>query len=69
MTITVTHYGTTYSATFPDDEVTLDPIVRAFFNLLICAGYQGEGIAKLFKDGDPNSWDSAWPVPEEAKTN
>ncbi len=67
MTISIRDYGTTYSASFPDDEVTLDPIVRAFFNLLVSAGYSQKGIAALFKDGDPNAWDSAWPVLEEAK--
>jgi predicted component of type VI protein secretion system len=67
MTISILHYGTTYSASFPSDDVTLDPIVRAFFNLLVSAGYSQKGIAALFKDGDPNGWDSAWPVPEQAK--
>ena len=67
MTIAITHYDTTYSTTFPDAETTLDPIVRAFVNLLVSAGWQQKGIAEMFKDGDPNAWDSAWPVPEEAK--
>ena len=66
MTITITHHGTTYYTTFPDDEVMLGPIVRAFVNLMISAGYHRNGIAELFKEGDPNGWGSAWPVPGEA---
>ena len=63
MTITITHYETTYSTIFPDGKAGLDAMIRAFVNLLIASGYPRESIIGLFKDGDPNAWDSAWPVP------
>ena len=64
MTISLEAYGTTHTITLNSDEPGLDPVIRAFFNLLVAAGYSQKGIAELFKDGDPNGWDSAWPVPK-----
>jgi hypothetical protein len=70
MTIAITHYGTTYSTTFPDDDTTFDEVVRAWVNLMIAAGYSQKEIVALFKDGDPNHWYSAWePIEPEQKEN
>jgi hypothetical protein len=65
MTITIEAYGTTHTITFKHNDPGLNAAMRAFVNLLIASGYSREGIARLFADGDPNGWDSAWPVPED----
>ena len=64
MKLTLTHYNETYSVEMSDDT-SRDPVLRAFVNLLVAAGFQHEAIAERFEDGDPNNWDSAWTGGEE----
>lgn len=43
------------------DEMTLDELFgRVIIPLVSSMGYGDEGIAKLFVDGDPRHWDSAY---------
>ena len=65
MTITITYYGATYSVTLPKDA-NVDTVMRAVINLVASVGYPRESIVEMFKDGDPNGWDSAWETGEKA---
>lgn len=42
------------------EDVNLDQLIRAWVNLLAAAGFSHTSIVALFKDGDPNTWASAW---------
>lgn len=58
--VTVEHYGYTYSAEGPAD-MNIDQLIgRIITPLMLNIGYQAESIKKLFIDGLPSEWDSAW---------
>ncbi len=60
MVMTMTAYGTEYSAALGDDA-NIDVVMgRMVVPLLLAIGYQRGSIEKMFKDGIPSEWDSVW---------
>ena len=44
MTITLEHYGVTYSIETKDDELDSTELLKTFCNLMLCAGWQQSSI-------------------------
>lgn len=59
LVMSIDSYGTKHTVEM-SDESTMDQCVKAFVDLMIATGYSEEGLAEIFKDGDPRRWDSAW---------
>lgn len=60
LTMTVGVYDHEYSASGPEDMDIDHLFGRIIIPLVLSMGYQRDSIAKLFVDGMPTEWDSAY---------